>query len=113
MSCGGRNDFRLGQRYKDKLLATGTLHDVIPCDAQTCIDAHLGTATLSALQAIPILPTPQLATASQFSGTHRPTAGQQHTTSPMSSVLKTGLRPEIWSTEQLRPALCTYFAELA
>ncbi|GMF58859.1 unnamed protein product [Phytophthora fragariaefolia] len=28
-------------------------------------------------------------------------------------LLKTGLRPEIWSTEQLRPAVCTYFAELA
>ncbi|GMF57809.1 unnamed protein product [Phytophthora fragariaefolia] len=70
MSCGERNDFHLGQRYKDKLLAAGTLHDVIPYDAQTCIDAHLGIATLSALSAIPTLPTPQLAT-------HHSTPGQQ------------------------------------
>ncbi|GMF34054.1 unnamed protein product [Phytophthora fragariaefolia] len=85
MNCGGHNDFRLGHMHKDRLLAAGTLHDAIPCDVQTVIDAHLGIATLSALsalQAIPTLPTPQLATASQCSGTHRPTAGQQHTTSP-------------------------------
>ncbi|GMF37369.1 unnamed protein product [Phytophthora fragariaefolia] len=66
--------------------------DAIPCDVQTVSDAHLGIATLSALpalQAIPTLPTPQLATASQCSGTHRPTAGQQHTTSPMPSVSAT------------------------
>ncbi|GMF29883.1 unnamed protein product [Phytophthora fragariaefolia] len=92
MSCGGRNDFCLGHMHKDRLLAAGTLHDAIPCDVQTVIDAHLGIAmlsALSALQAIPTLPTLQLATASQCSGTHRLTAGQQHTTSPMSSVSAT------------------------
>ncbi|GMF31640.1 unnamed protein product [Phytophthora fragariaefolia] len=75
--------------HKVKLLAAGTLHDVIPCDAQAFLDADQGVTTLPALQEIPTLSTPQLATASQCSGTHRSTAGQQHTTSPMSSVCAT------------------------
>ncbi|GMF24870.1 unnamed protein product [Phytophthora fragariaefolia] len=82
MSCGGRNDFRLGQMHKEKLFAAGTLHDVIPCDVQTFIDAHQGVTTLSALQAIPTLPIPQLAT-------HHSTVEQQHTTSPMLSLSAT------------------------
>ncbi|GMF41128.1 unnamed protein product [Phytophthora fragariaefolia] len=49
MSCGGCNDFRLGHMHKDRLLAAGTLHDAIPCDVQTVIDAHLGIDMLSAL----------------------------------------------------------------
>ncbi|GMF41608.1 unnamed protein product [Phytophthora fragariaefolia] len=91
MSCGGCNDLRLpvGQMQKDNLLAAGTLHEVIPCDAQAFIDAHQSITTLSALQVIPTLPTPQLATASECTGTHHSTAGQQHTTSPMSSVSAT------------------------
>ncbi|GMF24433.1 unnamed protein product [Phytophthora fragariaefolia] len=66
-NCGGR---RLGQMHKDNLLAAGTLHDVIPCDAHAFIDAQQSVTTLSALQAIPtLIPTPQLATASKCTGT--------------------------------------------
>ncbi|GMF18207.1 unnamed protein product [Phytophthora fragariaefolia] len=51
--------------HKDKLLAAGTLHDMIPCDAHAFIEVHQTVTTVSTLQAIPTLPPSQLATASR------------------------------------------------